>query len=517
MSRLPMMATEDLVKPQLQSATLPSWRSRWHLAALALPLALSAACFNPSYDQPRCGPMEACPSGTTCVDQVCILVEDPPEPLPPPAAGTWLWARSLSMVTPLGIAESKGTLQVSGYYSAPAELGTGVLTPVATDSVLATFSSADASVGSVYAFGGAGEEYGSLATLDGDAAMLYGVSYGAVDLGKGAVAGGGGPGADGFLGRYTSSGASWVTRIAGFGEDKLVGTALASPGALAVLGWFEGVTVFDGTAMGSRENSRDILFAHFDPVTGKRTLTRTFGSTGRDEGASLTATGGGEVVASGFFSGTLAFGGTAQPITSVNTPQGLPSLDVWVAKLSATGVPMWAVSFGGAGDDRGGTIVSDAAGDLYVTGTFSGAVPFGSITLTSAGADDLFLVKLSGATGAVQWATSIGSAEAETSGFLALDGAGHLLVTGTIAGPLETGGTHFGGLDAALASYDASTGTRRWLQILGTPGADRGWAVHAGAGAAYFGLSVAEPLNLLGPVPLVGAAAYTALMLKIAP
>ena len=44
------------------------------------------------------------------------------------------------------------------------------------------------------------EEYGSLATLDGDAAMLYGVSYGAVDLGKGAVAGGGGPGADRMVG-----------------------------------------------------------------------------------------------------------------------------------------------------------------------------------------------------------------------------------------------------------------------------------------------------------------------------
>jgi formylglycine-generating enzyme len=40
--------------------------------ATALLMFLAAACFNPSYDAPRCGPDQACPSGLTCVGEVCV-------------------------------------------------------------------------------------------------------------------------------------------------------------------------------------------------------------------------------------------------------------------------------------------------------------------------------------------------------------------------------------------------------------------------------------------------------------
>lgn len=49
--------------------SIEKWLGNAVLALAALGL---AACFNPSYDQPRCGLDQACPSGLTCVADVCV-------------------------------------------------------------------------------------------------------------------------------------------------------------------------------------------------------------------------------------------------------------------------------------------------------------------------------------------------------------------------------------------------------------------------------------------------------------
>jgi len=55
-------------------------------------------------------------------------------------------------------------------------------------------------------------------------------------------------------------------------------------------------------------------------------------------------------------------------------------------------------------------IAVDAAGDVYVTGTFTNQVAFGAINLISNGDTDVFVAKLHGNDGTVAWAVSIGSA-----------------------------------------------------------------------------------------------------------
>src|SRR5207248_3090451 len=84
----------------------------------------------------------------------------------------------------------------------------------------------------------------------------------------------------------------------------------------------------------------------------------------------------------------------------------------------------FALRLGGAISDMGRAVAADAAGNVYVTGTFGGTVNFdpgaGTFNLTSAGFDDVFVAKYTSA-GALVWAGDIGGAGTDRSWGLALD------------------------------------------------------------------------------------------------
>jgi hypothetical protein len=59
-----------------------------------------------------------------------------------------------------------------------------------------------------------------------------------------------------------------------------------------------------------------------------------------------------------------------------------------------------ATSAGGTANDYAGSIAVDASGNIYMAGAFaSSTITFGSITLTNAGGDDMFLAKLGNSAG----------------------------------------------------------------------------------------------------------------------
>jgi hypothetical protein len=340
------------------------------------------------------------------------------------------------------------------------------------------------------------------------------VSYGTVDLGLGKMAGGNGTDAtfaDGFIGHFGPSTPAWVARIVGTGEDKIVAGAPAAGSTIYGAGWFEGTTTFTHGAtaeMLTSAGGRDIFLARFNTFTGNVDLTRRYGGPGRDELSSAASNAGGLTVA-GMFDDTLAFGGTAQPVTSNG------GLDVWVAKLDASGNGIWAVHFGGTGDDRDPRIAVDAAGDVYVAGTFTNQVAFGAINLVAKGGSDIFVAKLHGNDGSVAWAQSIGSLGSDGPSDLAIDTAGHVAVTGNVGGPID-GGTSAGAIDAVVASFDANNGTPRWRKVFSTAGDDRNFAVTYGRnGDLYMLVDIGGSYDF--GVPIIGAASPAAVLLRIAP
>ena len=101
---------------------------------------------------------------------------------------------------------------------------------------------------------------------------------------------------------------------------------------------------------------------------------------------SISALADGSSLITGHFQGTASFGSTT--LTSAGSD------DVFIAKLNADGSYAWAQQAGGSGTERGNGISALADGSSLITGDFYGTASFGSTTLTSAGANDVFIAKL---------------------------------------------------------------------------------------------------------------------------
>jgi len=135
-----------------------------------------------------------------------------------------------------------------------------------------------------------------------------------------------------------------------------------------------------------------------------------------------------------------------------------------VKEISDLGNPPdrnWVKQFGGDGADVGQDIVTDAAGNSYVTGYFSGPVNFGTVILTSTGYTDGFLAKFS-STGNLIWMRQL-SCEPYSivrSLGITLDEGGYVYITGSFNGAVLQIGTYTlqrtGVEDLFVAKYDSS-------------------------------------------------------------
>ena len=440
---------------------------------------------------------------------------------PPP--GTVRWVRSLSSMEALGVADGAGGLVVTGSISAPANLGGQSLVPAGDfDMVVAGFDAETSDHVFSVRHGDVGGEFGFLHSLDTNGApMIYGVSYGTVDLGLGKVAGGtpnDSMKADGYVGHFGPAAPAWVARIVGPGEDKILASASGPGSTVYAGGYYEMTTTFmHGTTNETLTSTggRDIFLARFNTFTGGVDLTKHYGGTADDE-ITTAASNAGTLIVAGRFGdpptgaqGSLSFGGTAKAVVSNG------GLDIFVAKLDVNGDGVWAVHYGGVGDEHDPRIAVDAAGDIYIAGSFANQVAFGAVNLVSKGGQDIFVAKLRGSDGSVAWAQSIGSTGDDGILDLAADAAGHVVVAGAVGGAIDSG-TSAGGVDALVASFDASNGNAGWRKVFSTAKDDRSFAVTFGRnGDVYALVNVGDAFDF--GMPILGAAAPSAVLLRIAP
>jgi len=196
----------------------------------------------------------------------------------------------------------------------------------------------------------------------------------------------------------------------------------------------------------------------------------TFGGTSSDGGEGIAVDSSGNSYITGYFQGTIDFGGG--DVTSAG------SNDIFVLKLNSSGTFQWVSTFGGTSSDGGEDITVDSSGNSYITGYFKATVDFGAGNVTSAGSDDIFVLKLN-SSGTFQWVSTFGDTSFDVGRGIAVDSSGNSYITGYFGGTVDFGGgdvTSAGGYDIFVLKLNSS-GTFQWVSTFGGTSVDRGEAI----------------------------------------
>jgi hypothetical protein len=168
----------------------------------------------------------------------------------------------------------------------------------------------------------------------------------------------------------------------------------------------------------------------------------------------------GNVFVTGSMAGAMDFGG--------GTIASAGSSDAFLAKYSQSGAHLWSKRFGGSGPDVGYGVATDRAGNVIVAGYFNGTADFGGDSLTSAGANEIFIARYSPA-GAHLWSKRFGGTGSDMAYTVAVDAAGNIVVGGLFWATVDFGGgplTSAGSYDVFVAKY-SPTGVHLWSKSFG--------------------------------------------------
>jgi len=297
--------------------------------------------------------------------------------------------------------------------------------------------------------------------------LVTGYFVNTVDFGGGNLVGAGS--GDIFLAKYNATGAHvWSQRFGGTGDDEGHAVAVDGSGNVLVTGVFANTVDFGGGPLVSG-GSRDIFVAKYD-ANGVHQWSRGFGSTSNDYGYALAVDASGNALVTGFFIGTVDFGGGNLVDAGIG--------DVFLAKYDAAGAHVWSQRFGGTSADVGRGVATDGTGNVFLTGSSEGTADFGGGALLGLGGNDIFLAKYN-ASGAHQWSQRFGNIQDQFGYDVAADGSGNVVMAGSFIGSVDFGGGSLPSVfnhDVVLAKYDPA-GTHLWSQRFGAQSSSAGTAV----------------------------------------
>jgi len=253
--------------------------------------------------------------------------------------------------------------------------------------------------------------------------------------------------ADAFVVKLTADGAlSYSTYLGGNGGDFGQGIAVDLAGNAYLAGWTISTDFPTLNAFQENHAADDGAYDAFVTkltASGGLSYSTYLGGNGYDQGFGIAVDQAGNAYVVGNTSGSTDF-----PTINAYQPVSGGSYDVFVAKLSALGVPGYSTYLGGDSIDVGQGIAVDANGNAYITGvTFSSNFPtLDAMQPNSGGNDDAFVTRLT-ASGALSNSTFFGGAASDQAYGIALDSGGNVYLTGL------TASTDFPTLNASQPSY----------------------------------------------------------------
>ena len=351
-----------------------------------------------------------------------------------------IWVRTLSgsgYAYGFGVAtDAAGSIYATGQFSAPGTIGNITLTNRGlNDAWVAKWSSAGDLL-AAWSLGGASSDGANAILVRDGRVYVAGWTAGPWNAGGGMIPGGTGRAGTAFVAVYTSDAGNFLDEVHWDSPKNEIAWAL------------------------DMDAARNLL------VGG------TFGGTSDPPGATID-----------FNGGSAVSGG----ITLVSAGEA----DIWLANLDSTlDHALWARRFGGTSSDALGGFELDAAGNLYVAGSFRGAAT-GAVSETCTTGDGCLVLMSLDAAGVKRWSHSWSAASplADVALDVAVSGD-RVWMTGMLVnaldfgtGPLTPGGAY----DAFAAQFDLAgnaTGAVRWPSAF----TDRGKALAAvGSGVVAVG------------------------------
>lgn len=340
---------------------------------------------------------------------------------------------------------------------------------------------------------GADQYIGGVAVDASDNAYLVGTVLGSIDFGGGPQKSAGD--GDAFLAKLDANGNHLFSkRFGNAGIDHATAVAASPDGDVVVVGFFSGTVDFGGLPLTSA-GGLDMFVAKLDSE-GQFLWVNGYGDLLDQVAVSVTADRSNHVILTGCMAGAVDFGAGPESATG--------DLDVFVLALDPEGNRLWSTVTGGVGTDCGNHVVADPDGNVFVGGSHTSAVDFGSGPVLGQGLSDIFLAKLD-SSGQALWAQGFGDAADQSIGGVALGPGGSVIVTGMFQGSVVIGSQTFTSeqdYDAFVARVGAD-GEALWSRTLPGEGDQR-----------LYGAAVDSQGNILvsgatGPWP-TGLDAYVA-------
>ena len=370
------------------------------------------------------------------------------------AAGNFVWAVQFGGPVAndrgYGIAlDNKGFVYTTGYFTGTADFdpGSGVynMTSAGFNDIFVIKLTAGGSLVWVKQMGGSAQDNG-FGIAVGQKGDVYTTGWfsGTADFDPGAgtynltsLTGG----ADIFVSKLNASGNFvWAKQMGGNSTDEASAIALDGKDNVYTTGYFFYTSDFDpgaGVHNMTTAGSANVFISKLDSA-GKFVWAKQLGGTSDSYGLSIKADNAGNVYTTGYFDGTADFNPGAG--TYNLTSSGLD--DIFISKLDTSGNFVWAKQIGGAGYDRGQSIVLDGLGNVYTTGYFQNTADFdpgaGTDSMTSAGSMDVFISELDTAGNFVcAGRMGGGSSTGDIAWGIAADKNGYVYATGQFAGTAD--------------------------------------------------------------------------------